>query len=546
MTRSSERPAAPRRIAVIGAGPAGLTSAKQALAGGAEVVVFEAGDDVGGIWNPAGGGAYEGVRLQTSRMAFPFSDFPPTSPEQFGDRATMHAYLRAYAAASGVLEVVRFGCPVRAVVKRDGSWLVTAGAPTEVFGTEAFGTEVFGTEAFGTEAFDAVMVASGELWESRVPPGLPAHPAGTRVLTAKQYRRPQDLAGERVLVVGGGVSGADIASELAGTAASVEWSVRRHQLFLPREIGGVVNDGLLSYAGRVALEELSWQEYLAWLEELMPDYMRIYAATGLLPTHGFHHAVHVNDTIVPAVHRGAVRVRRAFSTLDPEGAVTFADGERARYDAIVLCLGYGMPDYGFLDGIPGGFRRQDLYEHHFHCDDPTLAVVNTPVDTEAFGTACPYFETIAAWVLAVWDGRAALPDARERRAWCAEHMSRLDDRRHFDCWLETIRLGLAAGTLPDPTTEFAAYWTLVSSVVAPDNLRRTGVAPRPAAHDDRIDLAGMRLRVLAALTPAVRADLVARGEIDAADAEAAAAVDPGRQVPPWLPYRMRATAGVHR
>ena len=51
-------------IAVIGGGLAGLTCAKQALAAGYDVVVYEKTADVGGIWNPASGGAYEAARMQ--------------------------------------------------------------------------------------------------------------------------------------------------------------------------------------------------------------------------------------------------------------------------------------------------------------------------------------------------------------------------------------------------------------------------------------------------------------------------------------------------
>lgn len=513
------------RIAVIGAGPAGLTSAKQVLHRGHDVVVYESTADVGGIWNPTSGGAYDGVRLQTSRMAFPFTDFPADAAPgfgaaEFGDREAMHAYLLAYADAFGVTPHIRFRCPVVGVVKRDGKWLVTAGGTTE--------------------PFDAVMVASGELWESRVPETAAAAPAGVEVLTAKQYRTPEPLAGKRVLVVGGGVSGADIASELVGHAASVEWSVRRKWLFLPREIAGLPNDGLFSYAARVAVEELPFSEYLHRLAELIPEYMRQYAASGLLPTDGFHHAVHVNEKIVPNVASGAVRARAAFASLAEDGTVTFVDGSTDRYDTVVLCVGYGMPDYSFLNGVPGGFRREDLYEHHFHRADPTLAVINTPVDTEAFGTACPYFETIAAWVLAVLDGERELPPAAERAAWCAEHMADLSDRRHFDCWLETIRLGLLAGTVPDPAVAFRDYWTIVSGLVDPANLVPGAVTPMPAPHDRLIDLAGLRIRILAALPAHVRAQLLAKGEIDAVDTAAAAEVPEERRLAPWLPYRMRA------
>jgi cation diffusion facilitator CzcD-associated flavoprotein CzcO len=512
------------RIAVIGAGPAGLTCAKQALERGHRAVVYERTADVGGIWNPASAGAYASVRMQSSRMSFPYSDHKPGFGTDFPTLAEVHGYLRSYAGEFGVLPVTRFNAEVRAVVKRDGRWQVTARSGA----------------GEATEAFDAVMVASGELWEPRLPDHLPPATAGVQVITAKDYRSPEAFDGRRVLVVGGGVSGADIAAELAAGGATVEWSVRRRALFLPRTVGGAYNDALFSYIGRVAMEEIPYRDFLARLEELEPRYFAMYRESGLLPTAGFHGAVHVNDRIVPAVHRGDVRVRPAFERFEPQGAVVFADGLRARYDTVVLCLGYGLPDYSFLPGLV----REELYEHFFHLADPTLAIVNTPVDTEAFGTACPYFEAIAGWALRVFDGTVTLPDAAERARWCAEHMGRLADRRYYDCWLETVRIGLMAGTVADPARDFAGFWRTVSAQVAPAGLRPGAPAQQPGVQDGLFDLAELRVRLLAGLGEPVLARLVAAGSVSAADARRARQVPAGRAIAPWLPYRQRESAPV--
>ncbi|MEV8504573.1 FAD-dependent oxidoreductase [Actinoplanes sp. NPDC051475] len=507
------------RIAIVGAGPAGLTSAKQALAEGHEVTVYESTDDVGGIWNPGAGGAYESVRMQSSRLSFPFSDHPPPFDDDFPTLRQVHQYLRGYAERFGVLPLVRFGSRVTRMVKDGAEWSVTAETGA----------------AASTGAYDAVMVASGELWLPRMPEFLPAPSTGVRVLSAKDYRSPGALAGAKVLVVGGGVSGADIASELVGVATTVKWSVRHRQLFLPRMCGHVYNDELFSYVGRVGVEDMSYAAWLDFLGELMPEYFAAYRASGLLPDEGFHHAVHINDTIIPAVAAGSIEVRPAFDRFEPDGTVVFTDASRERYDAVVLCLGYGLPDYSFL----ADFRREDLYEHHVYWRDSSLAVVNTPVDTEAFGTACPYFEAIAGWVLSVWSGKTELPAPAAMASWCEQHMGDLQDRRYFDCWLWTVRLGLESATLPDPATAFTDYWNVVASVTAPDNLRPTGAIARPAPYDKIVDLVGLKHRVLASLAPRVRDRLLNDGQITSGEHRAAAAVPPDRVLAPSLPYRER-------
>ncbi len=507
------------RIAIVGAGPAGLTSAKQALALGHEVVVYESHAAPGGIWNPASGGAYPGVRMQSSRMSFPFSDFAPGQCAPFPLLEEVHGYLRDYADAFGVSEQVRYRHTVHAVVKRGRHWQVVATGPDGV----------------GEERFDAVMLATGELWQARLPRFLPAAASGCQIFTPKTYRGPQALRGKRVLVVGGGVSGADIASELAGQCSEVHWSVRRKALFLPRLCGGHDNDALFSYAGRIATAELPYQDFLKLLARAAPEHMQMAAQCGMLPDDGFHHAVHVNDAIVPLVHAGQVRRQPAFRRFATDGAVLYADGSEGRYDAVVLCMGYAMPDYGYVDG----FVHSDLYRHFIYRHDRTLAVINTPVDTEAFGTACPYFEAVAGWALGVITGRIGLPDAGSMARWCQDNMQQLHRKRFYDCWLETVALRLESGTLPDPAQAFASYWQVVASMMVPANLVPGQARTLPAPFDAELGLAHLKARLLASIAAPLRARLCESGQITPAEAAAADAIKAGDALALHLPYRMR-------
>jgi dimethylaniline monooxygenase (N-oxide forming) len=492
------------KIAVIGAGAAGLTSAKQALELGHEVVVFEQHGAIGGIWNPRSGGAYPGVRMQTSRMSFPFSDFAPDpSMSEFISVDEMQTYLTGYASHYGVSPSIRFGHKVRRLARHDGRWTLLADSPAGGF----------------RDAYDAVMVATGELWRPLMPP-MPSSVRRSRILSAKQYRGPAEFRGLKTLVVGGGVSGADIASELARTASSVDWAVRRKWLFLPRKFGGMNNDELFSYIGRCAADELGAAAFHQLLREIAPDHMEACAEAGLMPGEAHNLAIHINDDIVEAVAAGAVRLRSGFTGFETDGSILFADGAVGDYDAIVFCMGYDIPDYGFIDG----FRHKDLYEHFIYRRDPSLAIVNTPVDAEGFGTACPYFEAIAGWVLRTFSGEVALPGADEMTAWCDRHMRWPGRKRFYDCWLETVRLRLASGTMPDPKQRFADYWTIVSSQVDPANLGlgtpRAAIAPG----DDRFDMKMLKARILASLPRTALGRLRSAGEIGADDCERACAV----------------------
>lgn len=209
------------RIAVVGAGPAGLTSARQALAQGHGVTVYEKHAAAGGVWSPGSGGACPSVRMQSSRMSFPFSGFPPLAADDLRSLHQVHEYLASYAAAFGVPGVTRLRHRAVRVARKDGGDCQATACPAGNPGAAA------------TEDYDAVLVAQGELWRPRRPSGPPL--AGIRALTAKDYRVPEVFRGQRGLVVGGGVSGADIASATSGHAAAVDRPVRRRALFLPRQ-----------------------------------------------------------------------------------------------------------------------------------------------------------------------------------------------------------------------------------------------------------------------------------------------------------------------
>src|SRR4051795_7041760 len=90
------------RLAIVGAGPGGLVTAKYAIEAGFAVTVFEASDDLGGQWYATAphSGIWPGMRTNTSRMMTAFSDLaPPPEHELYPLAEQMHSYLRGYATA---------------------------------------------------------------------------------------------------------------------------------------------------------------------------------------------------------------------------------------------------------------------------------------------------------------------------------------------------------------------------------------------------------------------------------------------------------------
>lgn len=78
-----------RKVCVIGAGPSGIAAAKEAMAVGMEVVVFEQTGEIGGTWvfreKEGQSSVYRSTFINTSKQFMTYSDFPmsealPTYP----------------------------------------------------------------------------------------------------------------------------------------------------------------------------------------------------------------------------------------------------------------------------------------------------------------------------------------------------------------------------------------------------------------------------------------------------------------------------------
>jgi len=504
------------KLAIVGAGPAGLIAARNALKIGIDVVVFEKLTRIGGIWNPDSGGAYSNAKMQNSRHSFHYMSVPAIDSEAFPNVRQVNDYLSEMAEKEGVLNITFLNTVVTNLARSGKGWLLTS---------EQSGV-------YDQTLFDRVIITTGELWQPRQlsVPGL-SHFTG-KLVTSRDYRHPEIFRGARVLVVGGGVSGADIASDLVPFASSVSLSVKKLGLFLPRNFPSGPNDMQHSYLGRYLLNTLSYDQYLAYLDELLPDYMRMYRASGVLPERANNNAVHVNEKIIPNIASGCIKIKPHLERFNNKGQVEFVDASVGEYDVIVSCIGYEMPDYSFVKGL----RRERLYEHFFWADDPTLSVINPPVDTAGFGAAFPYFDIISQWILKVFTGQTSLPIRPEIDTWCTEHMQTLHVKRFYDSWLETIRIGLLSGILPEPNVDFTTYWNLISSVVKPAYLINPPSTPVPGAKDYIFSLNEARIRLLAGLSITARQHLLLSGQISEEEKKATSQITPKDIIPVWLPY----------
>ncbi|MFE0146437.1 flavin-containing monooxygenase [Nonomuraea sp. NPDC059007] len=292
----------PEPVVIVGGGQSGLAAARAALQTGLRPLILEASDAAEGSW----------PRYYDSLTAFSparFSAMPGLDfdgdPDRYPHRDEVAGYLRHYAA---LLDAeIRTGTRVRAV---------------ENAGDRRPGAFVVRTEN-GEEIEAAAVVAASGSFARPVRPDLPG--AGTfagRVLHAADYRDANDLAGQRVVVVGGGNSAVQIAYELTGTVERVSLASRAPLTFLPqRRDGRDVHHRLVS----------------SGFDDLPPAWLIHHVRSRLVMDVGDY---------ASAVRDGRLVRRPMFTALDGEHVV-WADGQRERADVLLLATGY-LPDLDYL------------------------------------------------------------------------------------------------------------------------------------------------------------------------------------------------------
>ncbi|QTX03883.1 flavin-containing monooxygenase [Agromyces archimandritae] len=330
------------RIALIGAGPSGLAGARALDRAGIPFDGFEAGPDVGGLWNIDNprSTVYDSAHLISSRTTTEFAEFPMDSTTDYPGHRELLAYFDAYADAFDLRRHFRFGTRVTDVSRvdagaaPDGPRDLTPAAPVwRVTAVTESGETVTGDYA-------GVILANGTLAE----PNIPAFRGefDGEIRHTSTYKSAREFDGKRVLIIGAGNSGCDIAVDAVHHAASVDLSVRRGYYFVPRYLFGKPADTLNQ--GRplpAPIKQAIDSRVLKWFTGdpvrfgfPKPDY-KIYESHPIVNTLILNHLGQGDLRVVPDIDRFDGRT------------VHFTDGSTGEYDLVLLATGYRL-DYPFI------------------------------------------------------------------------------------------------------------------------------------------------------------------------------------------------------
>ena len=305
---------------VIGAGPAGLATAACLRQAGIETLLLEMAVTLGASWRRH----YDRLRLHTDRGHSGLPGLPmPRSFPRYPSRAQVVEYLEAYAGHFGL--VPRFGITAVRAVRENGSWRVDTSA--------------------GTYHAPVLVVATGIAGAPFRPDWIGAEVFGGGIRHSVEYRNPGPYSGKRVLVVGFGNSGGEIALDLARAGVRVAVTVRSAVNIIPRDLFGVP---ILNWAIMLSRLPPRLADWLA-LPLVRPSIGSLHRLGLRRPRSGPFADIAARGRI-PLIDTGEVAaIRLGQISLRPDvrglhaGEVEFADGRREPYDAIIAATGF-CPD----------------------------------------------------------------------------------------------------------------------------------------------------------------------------------------------------------
>ncbi len=358
------------RIAIIGAGPAGIAAGKELLDKGfSDFTIFDALDAPGGTWRLHN---YPGLACDVWAHSYTFSYAPnPDWSESFVGYAEIQAYLARCVREFGLQTHLKLNTRiVSAYYQQDGTWRLT-------------------TEGGEVHLFEVVINAMGNQHTPLYPnvPGIDAFEGdswhGTR------WNHDVDLSGKRVVVVGSAASAIQIVPEVAKVAGHLSVLQRSANWIMPRGkkpysplkrrlfkrfpfLLKLIRKWQSLLMGQVEYAVTNGHNRQRQFENMVKKFINKTVSDpalreALIPDtpYGCKRGL-VSDDFYPALNRDNVTLyATGLKEVTPKGLVT-SDGDVIEADVIIYCTGYRIQDFDRIDVV--GASGESLAE--VMADDP--------------------------------------------------------------------------------------------------------------------------------------------------------------------------------
>ena len=389
-----------KKVAVIGAGIAGLVTIKSCLEENLEVVAFEKSDYIGGNWKfkEQEVSVFRNTELSSSRYITGFSDFPiPEHYPHFLKHKQYLEYLLDYARHFRLKKCIKFGYSIDSLQRQGDKWLVTASKAGQA----------------ETQEFDSVAVCTG-LNELPNLPDFPNIEQFEGLLThSSLYKDNTPYKDKSVVVMGGGESGGDQVNEISQVAKSVTLSLRRGVFIMPKLDETMTLPGdYFHHRTTYHLPPVLYERIETVIQKLFTLVNRHQKSWQIRQkliqlSGGSYHQQFItkSDTFMKALAKPNVFLKPQLERFESDGIV-FADGSKIQADAVVFSSGFNV-HFPFLPIESKNWDWRQLYKKIFHPELPNLGFIGFARPN--IGSMPPIMEMQSRYFAGIASARLQLP-----------------------------------------------------------------------------------------------------------------------------------------
>jgi len=223
-----------KNICIVGAGFAGLTSARVFKALGYEVSLYEKESDVGGVWSASR--RYPGLTTQNTRTTYELSDFPmPSDYPEWPTGEQVQRYMASYVEHFDFADQVYLNSEILSAKldEQNNAWTIQIRHHDEN-----------GTKHEVTRAFDYLIIGNGIFSVPSIPQykGVEGFiEAGGRICHTSEFTQPEDATDKNILVIGYGKSSCDVANAIHQRSTNTTVVARNLIWKIPKLIANKLN-----------------------------------------------------------------------------------------------------------------------------------------------------------------------------------------------------------------------------------------------------------------------------------------------------------------